>query len=386
MSFLDSQLSSFIDISPAQDRSMLKQVLQNGTVDLDFTDDSYVQYKMFVDQPFDPYFLCHQADSESFLLVMRFGNTSYLEIIRTLWKTMKKGEISRFYLKNLSNCFSSISFRENKMVKMEMIGLIEEDITPNKDKGVLRQQLELGVGSTFPDVGDKVNCSLICVLFSFPLDEQTVEFNLGEGSEIGIPLGVELALMQMKLYEKCRLVIRLPYALPEEISQKVVRIVENYYEELIYEVRLNKFESPKNVHQLSHEDRFRIAKKYKEKGNGYFKRQQYDMAIKFYNKIIEYLGPVNEQDIPIVNGEKTNQMLVIGYLNLAQTFLNTGLPLNAIKNCDLALQIDPLNVKAHYRKGLAGVRIASVEFEKVLHLDSKNLAAAKGLALCQQLV
>ena len=408
------QSSRFVDISSKQDGSILKRVLQAGTVDFDPSNGDYVQfYLAIIDDPDKP---CREKIRVSYLCFGKPGNSEDLE---TTLKSMQQGEVAEFRLCEIQQADEMYATASNQdasstndvdidpeqvntqseqkrkknselFLKIDMIGLFQEDISKNKDKGVLRFRLKSGEGSSSPNDGANVHCHLVAYLLEgIKLEERDVEFTLGEGGEVGIPRGIEFALMQMKLYEKSRFVIKRPYAFKKEVPESIGKLMPEDYEELIYEIRLNKFENAKEVWELGNEDRLKAAKAYKEKGTNYFRRQAYDMAIKFYGKVVYYLGPTPEnQHFKQLNEEK-NQVLLAGYLNLAQTFLNEDKPFDAIKNCDLALQIDPDNVKAHFRKGLAHVKckefdLANGEFERVIQLDAGNRAAVKELALCRQ--
>ncbi len=88
---------------------------------------------------------------------------------------------------------------------MELLDFEGEDITRNKDKGVIKRTLETGEGLDHPNEESQVEVVIKGELHRGKLfDEREVSFSLGEGAEHGIPKGVELALEKMKKDEKAR--------------------------------------------------------------------------------------------------------------------------------------------------------------------------------------
>jgi tetratricopeptide (TPR) repeat protein len=79
------------------------------------------------------------------------------------------------------------------------------------------------------------------------------------------------------------------------------------------------------------------------------------------------------------------------YLNIALCYIKLEQYYDAIANCDLALEIDPKNVKAIYRKGLAYMKAqrfedAKQEFQKVLTIETTNEDAKRKLNELKELM
>ena len=131
------------------------------------------------------------------------------------------------------------------------------------------------------------------------------------------------------------------------------------------------------------------AKIFKEKGTNYFKQNKFNLAIEMYKKVDSYIS----YDYEFKDELKTerNTILLATYLNLALCYLKTDENGKAKEFCNKALDISPNNEKALFRRGQANLALASPEtalkdFEEVLKIEPKNVAAAKQIALCKNLI
>ncbi|KAJ7378494.1 Sperm associated antigen 1 [Desmophyllum pertusum] len=111
---------------------------------------------------------------------------------------------------------------------------------------------------------------------------------------------------------------------------------------------------------------------FKEKGNSLVKAKKFDEAIKFYNKC-EVLCPKN----------------AVIYANKAHCYLKLKQPDNVVYNCDKALNLDPRNEKALYRRAMAfkmqkEYPKAVKDLEKVMKI-CKDCNAERELAECKKL-
>ena len=75
----------------------------------------------------------------------------------------------------------------------------------------------------------------------------------------------------------------------------------------------------------------------KDRGNGFFKKGEYEQAIKYFVSALEQL-------------EDEKQRIVI-LSNMAQCYINLGLFEDALKLCNIALKLNPDHPKTLYRKG-----------------------------------
>lgn len=130
------------------------------------------------------------------------------------------------------------------------------------------------------------------------------------------------------------------------------------------------------------------AKIQKEKGTKYLTSDKINLAIKVYKNIFTYLN--DDSDFEDLKKEKDSLTLAT-HLNLALCYLKTEENLLAKEQCTKALELDPENEKALFRRGQAHFKLASPEvaildFQQVLKVQPKNTAASKQISVCTYLI
>ncbi|CCE62958.1 hypothetical protein TPHA_0D03220 [Tetrapisispora phaffii CBS 4417] len=113
---------------------------------------------------------------------------------------------------------------------------------------------------------------------------------------------------------------------------------------------------------------------FKNKGNEYIKKSDYDSAIEFYSKAIAL--------------DSTQS---IYFSNRALAHLKQDNFYSAVVDCDNALKLDPKNIKAYHRRGLSYVGI--LEFRKakndlnvVLKAKPNDITASNALKVCENFI
>jgi len=139
---------------------------------------------------------------------------------------------------------------------------------------------------------------------------------------------------------------------------------------------------------MSASDKLEQAKLQKEKGTRYFTCNKLHLAIKLYLKVFKYLDDVDFSDE--AKAEK-NRIVLATHLNLALCYLKTDQNLLARDECTKALELDPKNEKALFRRGQAHLGLASPEiaikdFQEVLNVQPKNIAASTQIVICNKLI
>lgn len=131
------------------------------------------------------------------------------------------------------------------------------------------------------------------------------------------------------------------------------------------------------------------AKLYKEKATNYFKSSKYPLAIKMCQKAVKYIDDAESfgGDLKV----ERDELILSLYLNLALFYLKTEQNSEAKAECDKVLAINSDNEKALFRRGQAKLALASPEtavkdFEAVLKVEPKNVAAAKQITICNALI
>jgi tetratricopeptide (TPR) repeat protein len=112
---------------------------------------------------------------------------------------------------------------------------------------------------------------------------------------------------------------------------------------------------------------------YKEKGNNFFKTQDFEKAIEYYDKSLTY-----KQDPSLY----TNKAVANIKLKRFHSFIIHSRFVEAEFACDMAIGLDPTNAKAYYRRAVARTELgkfsdALVDVEKVLSLVPANKEATE---------
>lgn len=131
------------------------------------------------------------------------------------------------------------------------------------------------------------------------------------------------------------------------------------------------------------------AKIQKEKGTKYLTSDKINLAIKVYQKVFKYLDSKSDFEDDLVK-ERDNLVLTT-HLNLALCYLKIDENILAKEQCTKALELDPENEKALFRRGQAHLKLASpedaiIDFQQVLKVQPKNTAASKQISVCNYLV
>jgi len=136
-------------------------------------------------------------------------------------------------------------------------------------------------------------------------------------------------------------------------------------------------------------EKIQQAKIQKEKGTGYFTSNKLNLAIKMYRKVFEFIDITSDFEGDFKKAR--DNIALTTYLNLALCYLKTDQSVQAKEQCNKALELDPHNEKALFRRGQAYLDLASPEFaiedfQEVLKIQPKNTAASKQIIICNNLI
>lgn len=271
--------------------------------------------------------------------------------------------------------------------EIEMIDWKGHDLSKEEDGSIEKYKIVSGRGYSTPfRVGTLVNVHLVGMYDGRVFEDRDIQFTTGEGQAAGVIEGVEHAIQSFKAGEKSKLKIKSKHAFKEKGNPEY-GIPPNA--DVEYIVTLESFEKAFDMCTLNSEQSMEQAKIYKEKGTNYFKENNYELAIKMYDKV--HLFCDNELHIKRDQNEEKKQLCLSSYLNMALCYLKTHQYVLAKDSCDKALTLDPKNEKALFRRGQAYLALASPEvavndFQEIMKMVPTNTAAAKQIAVCNDLI
>ncbi|XP_055682652.1 FK506-binding protein 59 isoform X2 [Lutzomyia longipalpis] len=262
--------------------------------------------------------------------------------------------------------------------ELEMLSWELEDLSPERNKGILRCILKASDKKRTPNEFAHVHVHLIGKHEGRVFEEREVKFNLGEGATADVVPGVEIALEKFHQYETSRLILKPEFAFGAEGNEKLC-IPPNATVE--YTVTLREFERAQDTWKMDPAESLEQARFFKEKGAKYIKEEKYQVAIKMFKLSNDCLSNCNE--------DAANTLKTAVFLNKALCYQKLGEPYEVKQACDTVLEIDSKSVKAYYRRGLAHVALGYLEkaledFKEVQQLEPTNKAAQNQIVLLKQ--
>ncbi|CAG4946213.1 unnamed protein product [Colias eurytheme] len=383
-----------IDISKAGDRGVLKRIIKEGegTETPNAGVEVTVHYTgtLLDGTKFDS----SKDRNEPFEFTL--GKGSVIKAWDIGVATMKKGEVCMLtcapeYAYGARGSPPKIPPNSTLQFEIEMIDWKLEDLSPNKNKGILRYIIEQGSGFDNPNDGSVVTVELEGKYGDKIFDTRTVTFTLGEGSDQNICEGVERALEKFLQDEKSRLTIQPKYAFKSEGNTEL-GVPPNTVVE--YTVKLVSFEKAKDSWAMDGDEKLEQAKIAKDKGTEYFKGNKFQLAIKKYRKVVTLLEDMPEDASEAdENKSKAKDLLISAHLNLSLVYLKVAPAhhFEAKDHATKALKFDPKNVKGLFRRGqamlgLGEAELAMKDFEAVVEMEPQNKAAANQVIVCRNTI
>lgn len=175
-----------------------------------------------------------------------------------------------------------------------------------------------------------------------------------------------------------RLILKSKYAFGSEGNSKF-NIPPNATVE--YVVTLNKCEMAPESWKLDSEEQIEQSKIYKDKGTGYLKHEKYNLALKMYERSYGFVNTLET-----IEAKDIQKAL---YLNKSLCHLKLKDFYSTETECNKALEIEPNNVKAIYRRGQSYYSRGDYEqslndFKRIKDLEPENKAAQNQMSLCLQ--
>ncbi|XP_070686988.1 peptidyl-prolyl cis-trans isomerase FKBP4 [Pempheris klunzingeri] len=375
------------DITPKKDGGVLKLVKREGTgTELPMTGDKvFVHY---VGTLLDgTHFDSSRDRGEKFSFELGKG-----QVIKA-WDigvaTMKVGELSQLickpeYAYGSAGSPPKIPPNATLVFEVELYEFRGEDITEDEDGGIIRRIITKGQGYSKPNEGAAVEVTVDGSCEGRVFDERELKFEIGDGESFGLPTGVEKAIMAMEQGEEALFTIKPKYGFGNAGAA-------NYSipggATLQYKIKLTAFEKAKESWEMNTVEKLEQSSIVKEKGTQYFKEGKYKQASVQYKRIVSWLE--HESGLSEEDEKKAKALQLAAHLNLAMCFLKLQEPNQALENCDKALEMDPSNEKALFRRGeaLFGMKEfdrARDDFQQVVQLYPANKAAKSQVVLCQK--
>ncbi|XP_015513826.1 FK506-binding protein 59 isoform X1 [Neodiprion pinetum] len=378
-----------VDISPKKDGGVLKEIIKEGIGEETPAAGCKVKVHYTGTLMDGTKFDSSKDRNEPFEFDL--GKKSVIKAWDIGVATMKRGEVAILtcapdYAYRAAGSPPTIPPNATLKFEIEMIDWKGADLSPEQDNSIEKFQIVTGSGYITPNEGALVDVHLVGSYDGKVFEEKDVQFNLGEGEDVGIIDGVEIALRTFKMGEKSRLKIKSKHAY-KNIGEPKFGIPPNA--DLEYTVELKNFEKASESWMIPGPDQIKQLTLFKEKGTAYFKEGKLGLATKFYNKIITAFKDSPSSDEEEEETEAKDLRLSVN-LNLALCYLKSNKSIEARDACTEALAINPNNEKALFRRGQANILLAAPElalkdFEEVLKINPKNTAAANQIIACKKL-
>lgn len=373
-----------LDITPNQDGGVIKEIKRHGTAD---------EHPMTGDKVFVHYvgtltdgtkFDSSRDRGQKFDFSLGTGNVIKAWDIGVA--SMKRGELAMLLCKSeyaygKSGSPPKIPPNATLVFEVELFDWKGEDVSENKDEGVIRSQLQKGDGYLTPKEGATCEVHIVGRHQNREFENRDVSFVVGEGSEVGVVDGVDQAIKKFKKGEKSLLKVKAGYA------YGAVGCVDYNIPadaDLEYEVELKKFEKAKESWEMDPPEKLEQSELSKNKGTDYFKAGKYKLAMRYYKQIVDYLK--SEESLSGDEADKRKTLLLAAHLNLAMCYLKLSEDLDACRSCDEALSLDPKSEKGLFRRGMANLNLQNFDealhdFKAVLDVDPDNKAAKNQLVI-----
>ncbi|TPP62238.1 Peptidyl-prolyl cis-trans isomerase FKBP8 [Fasciola gigantica] len=292
----------------------------------------------------------------------------------------------------------TIELNTNHVVSACDDGNIDEKLDILGNGLITKQVIEKGLGrETRPNHGDVVTVSYKCWLEEGDIlveDVSELTFTVGDGDVIH---AFDLAMPLAEVREKFELIADARFAYGSR--GKEPDIPSNA--KLRYHIQLLSSDDPPQYTAMPGHERLSLADQKREKGNYYFRREEYESAMNSYLKALKILSPTSvDHEIGTVGvsasgadlsydcvKEMDNLILKL-HNNLAATQLKIQAFDAAIRSCDIVLRKEPQNFKALFRKGRALVSLGNADeaipvLRQVLELVPNSAMAAGELQLAR---
>lgn len=203
---------------------------------------------------------------------------------------------------------------------MELISWEGEDISPDHDGTITKSIIVEGEKFNCPSENAHVEVHIVGSHDNKVFYDEELRFPLGEGSEYGLPEGVDRALRRINKGEKCRVNLkgsRFTYGSEPPAKYNLPKCAD-----LVFTIFLKDFEKVKASWELTDEEKIAEAEKIRLRGNEFLKQGKLKLALNKYLGVVnllEYATPMDEK-----HREDFEKQLLSGRLNRYFIALNNS--------------------------------------------------------------
>jgi FK506-binding protein 4/5 len=207
-------------------------------------------------------------------------------------------------------------------------------------------------------------------------EQKGFKFTLCDGAVVD---GLDQAIQTMKAKERARITIApamayetAPKLLPADASTSVT-----HGDPIAVDIELVSFEKAKDMWSMSFEEKAEEMMLRKLKGNDMYKENRIHPAIKAYERAVSLFDSPTSELSPELK-KRVNHLLVQCNVNLAVCYERKRDMAKVLTHCKKALELEPSNVKALYRRGSAYMELedyynAESDLKYALHLSPDNV-------------
>lgn len=150
---------------------------------------------------------------------------------------------------------------------MELIQWEGEDISPDKDKTILRSILKEGEKYENPNDGAKVDVHVVGLYDGKEFVNSDLQFIVGEATEVNLPEGVDKVMKKIHKGEHSLLHLKSKWAYGKEGNAQF-NIPPNA--DIDLEIQLKSFEKARQTWEMDDEEKLATAEKLKQRGTEFF--------------------------------------------------------------------------------------------------------------------
>ncbi|GAB0088433.1 Peptidylprolyl isomerase [Sergentomyia squamirostris] len=241
-----------------------------------------------------------------------------------------------------------------------------------------------GVDDTKPLTGDVCRISFEGKLEDGTVVEQEEDFSINVG-EHEVCQGLDMSLALMTTGEKAEIVVNSRFAYGSIGLKNDKDPSKNIPPDatVTYTVELLSCHPENEAETKTFENRKKYGNRKRERGNFWYNRGEYNIAIQLYRRALEYLddcegsAETNLESFSTSQLQELLELRIFVYNNLAAAQTKIQAFDTAMKSIENVLRVQPNNVKALYRKGKileaqGDTNGAISVFQKAATLDPEN--------------